>query len=138
MVLLSWVQKYWRMPRFLSAVTTLSSSLPIVLTHTCRTFFLSGAIQDSRLPSGERRGAVRSGLPKSVSRGMRGGSSARTAAAGPMVIAASTNARATVIKRLCMKGVSFQIPVGGLYGRIGRGLLQSRPHGHEARAGKGE
>src|SRR5689334_13655113 len=54
----------------------LSSSLPIVLTHTWSTFFLSGAIQARCLPSGEICGLVRSGLPKRISRGIRGGGSA--------------------------------------------------------------
>src|SRR5258707_5033461 len=103
----------------------------MVLTHTCRTFLSLGAIQARRLPSGERRGETRSGLPKRVSRGMRGGSWANVAAAGPRVIAARTNARATVFKRLCMKESSFQeSSIGGLYGWERRAFLQSRPHGH--------
>src|ERR1044071_8984384 len=77
-----------RMPRFLSAVTILSSSLPIVLTHTCRTFFLSGAIQAMRVPSGEMCGLARSGLPKRTSRGMSGPRSAHAAVAKQRTIGA--------------------------------------------------
>src|SRR2546430_4920091 len=64
------------MPRFLSAVTTLSSSLPMVFTQTWRTLLVLGAIQARRLPSGEIWGLTRSGLPKRTSRGINGGSSA--------------------------------------------------------------
>src|SRR3954447_10494828 len=119
------------MPRFLSAVMTLSSSLPIVLTQTCRTFFLSGAIQARCLPSGESRGETRSGLPKSVSRGMSGGSCAKVAAAGPRVSAASASARAAVRKRLCMREISF--PFGDYTARSRPGCYNRRPHGDEAR-----
>src|SRR5213082_1079546 len=65
------------MPRFLSAVTTLSSSLPRVFTQTWRTLLVFGAIQARRLPSGDTCGLTRSGLPKRTSRGISGGSWAR-------------------------------------------------------------
>src|SRR2546430_16023328 len=66
------------MPRFLSAVTTLSSFFPTVLIHTWRTLLVFGAIQASRLASGESWGLTRSGLPNNTSRGINGGNSART------------------------------------------------------------
>jgi hypothetical protein len=69
------------MPRFLSAVTALSSSLPTVRIQTCRTFFASGAIQASLLPSGESFGEVFSGFPKRMSREISGGSSPKEAVA---------------------------------------------------------
>ena len=100
MVLLSSAQRYWRMPRFLSAVTILSSSLPTVLTHTCRTFFLSGASQASRWPSGERRGCDLSGLPNRTSRGITGGRSAERAAGRAANAAAATTSPRT--KRFIM------------------------------------
>ena len=77
-------------PRFLSAVTTLSSSSPTVLTQTWSTFLSSGAIQASRVPSGEIWGETFSGLPNSTSRGMSGGRSARSAAAGARRSASAT------------------------------------------------
>src|SRR5579862_7115471 len=60
------------MPRSRSSVTT-SASLrsPRGATQTLRTPW-RGAIQARRLPSGEMRGLMRSGLPKSTCRGMRG------------------------------------------------------------------
>src|SRR5262245_19580413 len=64
------------MPRLGSFVMTLSSSLPIVLTQTCSTFFGLGAIQASRAPSGESFGLNFSGLPNRTSRGIKGGNSA--------------------------------------------------------------
>src|SRR5229473_4647825 len=64
------------MPRFLSAVTFRASSLPSVWTHTCRTFFSSGAIKERYLPSGEISGDVLTGLPKITFRGMSVGKSA--------------------------------------------------------------
>jgi len=58
-----------RMPRPVSDVTgrKVSSAAPISPTHTLRTPS-TGAIQASRVPSGEIRGCVRSGLPKRTSR----------------------------------------------------------------------
>src|SRR5438876_7883378 len=78
-VLSSSAQKYRRMPRFLSAVTTLSSVPPTVLTQTWRTFLSSGAIQASRFPPGEICGDTFSGFPNRTVRGMRGGASALSA-----------------------------------------------------------
>src|SRR5262249_22775866 len=69
------------MPRLGSAVTALSSFWPIVRTKTCRTFAVSGARKESRLPSGEIRARYFSGFPKSVSRGMSAESSARAGGA---------------------------------------------------------
>src|SRR5271169_4726500 len=94
------------MPRFLSAVTILSSSLPTVLTQTCRTFFLSGASHARRRPSGESRGWARSGFPNRTSREMRGGSWAGRGRAGSRN-ASATAARANLERRfLGMKTVS--------------------------------
>src|SRR5689334_3460518 len=70
------------MPRFLSAVTTLASSLPTDCTQTCRTSFLSGARNARRLPSGETCGDALVGLPNSTLRGISGGSSARAGGGG--------------------------------------------------------
>src|ERR1700744_3064592 len=66
------------MPRFLSAVTTRSSFVLKLFIQTCRTLFESGASQASREPSGDSAGEVRSGLPKSSSRGIKGGASERS------------------------------------------------------------
>src|ERR1043166_272860 len=74
------------MPRFLSAVTILSSFFPTVWTQTWRTLLVSGASQARRAPSGESAGEVRSGLPKRISRGMSGGRAAWTT-----LITANTN-----------------------------------------------
>src|SRR5712691_1008906 len=90
------------MPRFLSAVTILSSFAARVLTHTWSTFFLSGASQARRLPSGESCGAVRSGLPNSTSRGMSGGSCAKSCAA------ASSSSEAMSLMRFMRVVSSYQ------------------------------
>src|SRR5579859_2245789 len=63
------------MPRSVSSVTTRAASQstpadPIGATQTLSTP-LSGAIQASRVPSGEMCGLMRSGLPNSTLRGMR-------------------------------------------------------------------
>src|SRR5215510_7624674 len=63
-------QKYWRIPRFASSVTTRSSPFPIVRTQTLRTPS-RGARYASFVPSGEICGPARSGDPKRTSRGMR-------------------------------------------------------------------
>src|ERR1700682_1035973 len=78
------------MPRFLSWVICFASPdwrwwVPpasgsgSLRTHTWRTFFESGASHATRLPSGDRRGLARCGLPKITSRGMNGGDSAAAA-----------------------------------------------------------
>ena len=64
-----------RTPRSVSSVTARAAShdtpeAPIGATHTFSTPS-SGAIHASRVPSGEIRGLVRSGLPKRTLRGMR-------------------------------------------------------------------
>src|SRR6185312_16945952 len=103
------------MPRFLSAVRILSSFLPMVLIHTCKTFFLSGAIHASCLPLGDTVGELRSGLPKSTSRGMSGGGSARAGAA-----AANELASNSVVRML----LAFMVPSS-----VGRSVSPKRRAG---------
>jgi len=63
-------QKAWRMPRYVSEVTTRSSLSPSVRHHTFNTPFASGARYDRSLPSGDSVGDAYSGFPNSTSRGM--------------------------------------------------------------------
>ena len=74
----SCAQENMRMPRSRSSVTTRASDQSTAPSGVARsgatqTFSTSwwGAIQASRVPSGDSRGRVRSGLPNRMSRGMR-------------------------------------------------------------------
>src|SRR6266436_5335683 len=81
MCLLSYCQRKFRMPRCLSEVTARSSVFPSVRIHTFNTPS-TGARYPSCVPSGEICGSARSGLPKSTSRGIRGGVDFSCAATG--------------------------------------------------------
>src|SRR2546429_4132290 len=72
---LSWAHMKARMPRSRSSVTGLPSPPSAGPTHTLRTS-LTGAIQPSRVPSGEMRAWTRSGLPNRTRRGISAGASA--------------------------------------------------------------
>ena len=74
----SCAQEHHRMPRSRSSVTTRAAAKSIALSEAIRsgatqTFSTPslGAIQASRVPSGDSRGRVRSGLPNRTVRGMR-------------------------------------------------------------------
>src|SRR6188768_2177777 len=70
--LLSYAQKCWRMPRFWSLVMGLAASrLPRSATQMLSTPS-RGAMNDTYLPSGDRRPWVFSGLPNKAVRGMTG------------------------------------------------------------------